>query len=789
MKKLWQKIIIGIIILGVFLLPISAGINNKFAVRVEINEAGAVVNWWYSWTVTKDTYTPGGSFKDVKTHISDIYPDNPNGCEAARSAFATSQTSNTSIKVDTSCSNGTPPSTDTITTQTSSPTTDQNPADIPFGCTFAYPTTWPNCIVWIVYTLIFQPIAAFARLTAHILDFFIYYSTNSDSYAHDFVQKGWGAIRDVANIFFIVALLYVGLKTILGMNVSNNKRLVGTIILVALVINFSLFTTKVVIDASNVLAKIFYNNITPVGSNGQDISNDEGEKSISLGLVKEFNPQNIFAENNFSIKKNIGTFAFLLFLSIIMMGYMIYIFLSVALLFLARVVTLWISMIFSPIAFASLTIEANMGGLGFKKWWTELLKVAFMAPIFIFFLYIIILFGDLMSIVKYGNTNTVIEVNDFQTYMGILIPFMIIFALLMKAKKLAVEYSGEMGEMVTKAGTAVAGLAIGAATGGTAMLASGTIGKYASKVANNDELKKKAAAGDRGAQRKLALANSVASKSFDFRQTGAGKIFQSKTGLNLSQGTGVIGLGEDKLKGGNKARDVRILEKEEEKLKTYQLSKAEAEKQTKKANDEKEPQNIRAAQYEKDGKKNLKKYGLDKTVEGGSVKKILNAEQTNKERRDAYANSSDNEVRGKEGVSKNTKVRKYISRFYDNWKEGFGETLATPTGLGATAVAGIATGGIGLALVPVFGGFLKAFTEQMKKGNRSTNMELVAGIRKGMDKKEKALKDIAAAFGGDLNLVAAATKVAAKKEPVVHIKTPETPPGTEHETEGDGHTK
>ncbi|KKR79738.1 MAG: hypothetical protein UU24_C0003G0028 [Candidatus Nomurabacteria bacterium GW2011_GWA2_40_9] len=597
MKKLWQKIIIGIIILGVFLLPISAGINNKFAVRVEINEAGAVVNWWYSWTVTKDTYTPGGSFKDVKTHISDIYPDNPNGCEAARSAFATSQTSNTSIKVDTSCSNGTPPSTDTITTQTSSPTTDQNPADIPFGCTFAYPTTWPNCIVWIVYTLIFQPIAAFARLTAHILDFFIYYSTNSDSYAHDFVQKGWGAIRDVANIFFIVALLYVGLKTILGMNVSNNKRLVGTIILVALVINFSLFTTKVVIDASNVLAKIFYNNITPVGSNGQDISNDEGEKSISLGLVKEFNPQNIFAENNFSIKKNIGTFAFLLFLSIIMMGYMIYIFLSVALLFLARVVTLWISMIFSPIAFASLTIEANMGGLGFKKWWTELLKVAFMAPIFIFFLYIIILFGDLMSIVKYGNTNTVIEVNDFQTYMGILIPFMIIFALLMKAKKLAVEYSGEMGEMVTKAGTAVAGLAIGAATGGTAMLASGTIGKYASKVANNDELKKKAAAGDRGAQRKLALANSVASKSFDFRQTGAGKIFQSKTGLNLSQGTGVIGLGEDKLKGGNKARDVRILEKEEEKLKTYQLSKAEAEKQTKKANDEKEPRSRKSKSF------------------------------------------------------------------------------------------------------------------------------------------------------------------------------------------------
>ena len=109
------------------------------------------------------------------------------------------------------------------------------------------------------------------RLLEDFLIFFVYYFTNSSSYDNEFVEKGWGAVRDVANIFFILMLLYVAIKTVLSLNVTDNKRLVGVIIIVALLINFSLFTTKVVIDASNILAKIFYNNITSQGPNGEKI--------------------------------------------------------------------------------------------------------------------------------------------------------------------------------------------------------------------------------------------------------------------------------------------------------------------------------------------------------------------------------------------------------------------------------------------------------------------------------------------------------------------------------------
>lgn len=837
MKKIFSKTLIGFLLLSIFLAPVGVGINttqeNKLVLNVEVNEARAE-GWWFQWTNLLNI----GIEKNYATE---------DACKIDEAIFDSDITTVISIH----CNNG------------PIPTLESAVSTITNHSSTSYLVCWEGmdeginvkgCIASFFYAF-WEVSAWFARGAGHFLDFFIDYSVQSGSYKNDFIEKGWGAIRDVANIFFIVALLYVGLKTILGMNVSNNKRLVGTIILIALVINFSLFTTKVVIDASNVLAKIFYNNISPVDENGVPIPpNSAKNKSITVGMVGKFNPQAVITEEVYI--ESPGKFIFVTIIALLITLYMAYIFISVALLFLARVVTLWISMIFSPIAFASLTIEADMGGLGFKKWWGGLLKTAFMAPLFIFFLYIIVLFLDVLGA---GTINFTSDNSTIQNLMKVVIPFAILGVLLMKAKKLAVEYSGEMGEMITKAGTAIGGLAIGAATGGAAMLGSGTIGKYASKVANNDELKAKAAAGDKGAQRRLAFANSVASKSFDFRQTGAGKMLQSKTGLNLSQGTGAIGLGEDKFKGGNTARDERILEKKEKKLKTYQLSKAGAEKQNEKAKDEKEPQNIRAAEYEKDkeaAKKiaenksspekekweeefqkayqeeykgriktkenekgfkeeyekktpppiivssfdekkfkedyikggNLKeKYELDKTVEGGSVKKVLNAADTNEERRKAYANSLDNEV--KEGDSKNTKVRKAMSRFSDNFREGFGQTLSTPKGLATTAVVGAMTGGIGLALAPVMGGFLKAFREQFKEGNRSTNAELVAGIRKGMDKKEKALKDIAAAFGGDLNLVANATKVAAKTTPVVHIQTPESAPVTEHKIEGDGHTK
>ncbi len=357
---------------------------------------------------------------------------------------------------------------------------DEDEVDLDTNCGIK-PWTWHHCIASWIYYLIYAPLAFFAQLAAQILDFFIYYSIGDSAYRSNFVEKGWAAVRDIANMFFILALLYVAIQTILSLHSANTKKMVGMIILIALLINFSLFTTRVVIDASNILAKIFYNNIVPQKPNGNIITtpNYGGERSITVGLVEKFDPATILGGD---VRNQIGIFAVTLLLSILLMGYMIYLFISIALVFIGRVIALWLAMIFSPIAFISYTVPFDIPGFGHKEWWKLLLENAFLAPMFIFFLYIIIMFGDFMTLVTYDTTST----DDFGKMMKVIIPFAIVFILLMKAKKTAVTMSGEIGAGIMKAGAVVGGLALGGAALGGAALMRGTAGSFMKGASTGD---------------------------------------------------------------------------------------------------------------------------------------------------------------------------------------------------------------------------------------------------------------------------------------------------------------
>ncbi|MDQ3075745.1 MAG: hypothetical protein M3Q34_01305 [bacterium] len=410
-----------------------------------------------------------------------------------------------------------------------------------FGCGTSLLSLVTNCIVSMIFYLVFQPLAFFARGAAMILDFFVYYSTNSNSYTGAFIEKGWGVVRDIANIFFILALLYVAFKIILNDSHSNPKKLVSVIIVVALFINFSLFATRIVIDASNILAKIFYNNINSVDASGKVLPpGSQGQKSVTVGLVKTFNPHTIFTKSNIpgGITGNLGKFFAVLVISIMLMFFMIKMFLSIAVIFVSRVISLWFSMIFSPIAFASLTTDMDLKQMGWKGWKDDLFSNAFLAPVFIFFLYLIILFGDFLTISTSGTNSVdvgvgIIKVDDFQTYMKILIPFIIIYVLLTKAKEITVKMSGEMGKTLSGVVNPVAGAAIGAvggfAIGKAAQLGRGLIGGGANSIATSNWAQK-----SRFGRAVGGVARSITTKSFDIRDIKvAGKDLSKVAGADF----------------------------------------------------------------------------------------------------------------------------------------------------------------------------------------------------------------------------------------------------------------
>ena len=100
-------------------------------------------------------------------------------------------------------------------------------------------------------------------LAGGLLNGIIYYTIVkiSDNYNNlTPIQEAWKVIRDISNMAFIFVLLYASIKTILGQG-SDTKKLIINVVVVAAVINFSMFFTRVIIDTSNIVALQFYSGV------------------------------------------------------------------------------------------------------------------------------------------------------------------------------------------------------------------------------------------------------------------------------------------------------------------------------------------------------------------------------------------------------------------------------------------------------------------------------------------------------------------------------------------------
>ena len=73
------------------------------------------------------------------------------------------------------------------------------------------------CVLSFLYNVILTPSFYIVALGANILDYFLGFTINSNSYRAEFITKGWGLIRDISNIAFIFTLLYLAIRHILGL--------------------------------------------------------------------------------------------------------------------------------------------------------------------------------------------------------------------------------------------------------------------------------------------------------------------------------------------------------------------------------------------------------------------------------------------------------------------------------------------------------------------------------------------------------------------------------------------
>lgn len=251
------------------------------------------------------------------------------------------------------------------------------------GC--SNPNTWTQCLAYMVYW-IGPGIASYvASIAAYFFDFMVQISLNSSAYALTFIQQSWEVVRDLANMAFIFILIFIAFTIMLEAETDSTKKMLVAVVVVALLVNFSFFLTRVVIDMGNILAVQFYNSIQVAGPP------INGIKDLSAGIMNAAQLQNLLASPTFDAAQKAAegsAFGGLIVISLIylavaaMLWILAFAFLHVGVKFLMRVVGLWLVIIASPLAFVSRTVPKLQPF--FERWLEYLIKFTFYPAIFLF---------------------------------------------------------------------------------------------------------------------------------------------------------------------------------------------------------------------------------------------------------------------------------------------------------------------------------------------------------------------------------------------------------------------
>lgn len=198
---------------------------------------------------------------------------------------------------------------------------------------------------------------------------------------HPFVQLGWPFVQGIANLGFILALLFIAGATVLRLDIQGGiRRLLPRLLIAALLINFSLLLGTILIDASRITMAAI------VRVMGVDNLYQIGLQTLQSSDL----PRGIIAAGSFvgeggtvdswNIPLKYLQSVILIWAMAIGLG-------MVAVLLVVRYIALLLLLIASPLAYLSAALPGASRLT--KLWWTNFLKWVVYGPIVLFLLTII----------------------------------------------------------------------------------------------------------------------------------------------------------------------------------------------------------------------------------------------------------------------------------------------------------------------------------------------------------------------------------------------------------------
>lgn len=435
-----------------------------------------------------------------------------------------------------------------------------------------------SAVVAPISLLILKITSLLTALSGGILNFVVDYTIVKMAVHYkdmDSISSAWGTVRDVANMGFIFILLYASIQMILGIG-KDTRKLIVNIIIAALLINFSMFFTQIIIDAANIIALTFYHAIVPTAVTGNIL-----DAGLSNSLMR---PLGLTSLWDTVLKLDSDKLAILGVMGSVVTLIAAFIFFAVALMLVIRYVVLIFVLILSPIAFIGDVIP---GASGYAKDWRKaLFGQAFFAPVYMFLTWITIKIftGPGFPTNEEATwakvvTGEVTDVNSAQqavalsgSSISLVFNFIVVIVFLIATLIISKKVSDSAGQGINKLTGKALGLAGGATLGVAGRFGRDQVGRRGAEMLKDEDLKKRAAEGSIRARLQLAAAGKASKSSFDLRGSPLGDA-----------------LGGGKAKTGGYAQDEKDKAKTYEKYKPSKTTTEAAEKaetETKKNLDE-----------------------------------------------------------------------------------------------------------------------------------------------------------------------------------------------------------
>lgn len=329
-------------------------------------------------------------------------------------------------------------------------------------------TDWlQDTITGIVYAFTVFIGSWIAYIGSYVFGFAAGITLQSEAYSLGFLSQMWVLVRDIANMAFLFMLIYIAFTVMFRADNHGTMQLLAGVIVVALLVNFSFFFTRVIIDAGNILAVQFYNaiNVPYIHGTIKDLSavimqGTEVQQILDQDSFRSFSDQQTGVSGWFA---TVGALSAIYITVGIMLFILAAMFLVAGIKLLLRTAVLWLAIIASPLAFIGAALPQTRGKA--EEWLNILVSHAFYPAVFLFLFLIIERFVDGM-----GGSGTIVSqallsaqssqggiLNVAQTIANVSIRLGFIILLLYLAIKLSDKVSVAGGDFAKSA----AGWAIG----------------------------------------------------------------------------------------------------------------------------------------------------------------------------------------------------------------------------------------------------------------------------------------------------------------------------------------